>query len=372
MVDLRRGDAQQRAVSRGAIHGALVADARVLPVADDGLRAALAGEAQDAAADDAKAALTEAKSAYGSLQCPGAVTAARRAVDAYAAMQARGDDVTDALVQAYSYVLLCSGGAADVDQAHWAAQRLRGLGADPPPGVDDETWAKYPAIDATANVYIAEVRIVAPEGAVVWIDHARAGKAPLATHLAEGTHIVAVGHRTGTGVVHATIEGRDPQTVEVAINAATADRWGAIRDWVGGWRAGTRAPTPYDLGQLMLSANVRVLFVATQVKDTGEERLEAWGLPRDQKEAVLIGSGSPENIDDVIELTVDTVTAWDAGVAPGGGGGPIPAPANKKKQDKAKPWWVYAAIVGAVVVGGGIVLASDLADDKQVIRLDYP
>ena len=56
--------------------------------------------------------------------------------------------------------------------------------------------------------------------------------------------------------------------------------------------------------------------------------------------------------------------------------GPLPVPDPDKKSKKgtyaSKPWWIYAAIAGAVVLGAGVIIGSELAEDRQVIRLEYP
>src|SRR6185503_4051820 len=47
---------------------------------------------------------------------------------------------------------------------------------------------------------------------------------------------------------------------------------------------------------------------------------------------------------------------------------------SKKKGSgpSKQEWWVYAAIVGAVALGAGVVLANDLADDHQKFEVTIP
>ena len=48
-------------------------------------------------------------------------------------------------------------------------------------------------------------------------------------------------------------------------------------------------------------------------------------------------------------------------------GAPLPPDDDKPRQK----WWVYAGIVGAVAIAGGLVLANDLANDRQRIELRW-
>jgi hypothetical protein len=42
-----------------------------------------------------------------------------------------------------------------------------------------------------------------------------------------------------------------------------------------------------------------------------------------------------------------------------------------RRNDPAR-WWVYASIVGAVLVGSGILYLQDTADDHQTITISFP
>jgi len=374
VIDLRPEAADTRAQGREAVTAALRDHEGLWPVDDAKLAAALAGERHDPHAREAADALAGAKRAYGSLDCPTASAAGQRAVNALAAAQALAADVTDDLIQAYAYVLLCSGD--DPARGLAVATQLRGLDADPPPGISASVWANYPAIDATSNVFLVDVEITStPAGANLWIDHRRVGPAPMKLHLAEGEHIIAAAAAGGSTVQRLMLRGRDARTLEVGVAAVSPDRWQPVREWVDGWRSGARAPTPHDIHGLLTTVDTRVAILLTRDLSSGTDRVEAWAIHPERKlhNALLIGSSKLEEIGNLNGLVLRTTHAWDSG-APGPNENPIPipAPGEDSEPKKAKPWWVYATIVGAVALGGALVLANDLADDHQVIRLEYP
>jgi len=375
VIDLR-SDASVRPQLRETVANALVHAPALAPLVDREIAAALGGDGFDSGTGAAEAAVTKAREAYGSLDCVKAAAAAGDAIIALSAVQARGIDARASLVQAYVYVLLCSGD--DQATAFGAAARLRGLGVDPPPGVSATVWAKYPEVDATSNVYLVALEVATePDGAEVWIDHALAGKAPLTVHVGEGDHIAAASAGGAGAAVRLAIRGRQARQVTVAIPSGpgASGRADAIRAWVDNWRSGQRAPTPRDIYQLLDTVGVRTAVLLTVQTDTGSDRVEAWGSPTggDKKVAVLIGSGRPDQLGEVFQLVRDTVSSWDrAGPLPIPGDGPGPVRHPDDGTYKSKPWWIYAAIAGAVVLGGAVIVGSELAEDRQVIRLEYP
>ncbi len=371
IIDLR-SDASVRPKLRETVGNALVHAPDLAPIDDREIAAALGGDSYDTGEGTAKQALVNAREAYGSLDCVKAAASAETAVTALAAVQARGVDVRESLVQAYVYVLLCSGD--DEARAFAAAVRLRALGADPPAGVSATVWAKYPDVDATSNVYMVSLDVTTePDGAEVWIDHERVGKAPLTVHVSEGDHVVAAAAEGAGAAVRLAIRGRQNRDVKVEIPAGAdpSGRADAIRAWVDNWRTGERAPTPRDIYQLLETVGVRTAVLLTVETETGSDRVEAWGNPTGgtKKVASLIGSGRPDQLGEVFQLIRTSLTSWDRTA-------PLATPAPVRQPDKGtyrtKPWWVYAAIAGAVVLGGAVIISSELAEDRQVIRLEYP
>jgi hypothetical protein len=373
IIDLRAGDAAARRTSRTDLARRIAADPAFAPIADAALASALAGDGADALTAAAEAALADARAAYGGLDCATAAAAATRAIDALAAMQARGDDVRDALAQAHVYVLLCSGD--DGARAQATAARLRALGADPPPGVSASLWAKYPEVDATSNVFLAPVAIEAtPAGAELWIDFAMAGTAPMTAHLAEGEHVVAAAAGGGATATRLEVRGRGQHAVALAVAAPeVSPALRAIGDWVDGWRSGKRPPTPRDIYLLLDTVGVRLAIVLAVETATGAERVEAWARPPRAKTATLLGSGRTDQLDEVLKLAKDRLQAWDLGHQ----ADPVaPHPRAPKPEDegtyRSKPWWIYAAIGAAVVGGVAAIVAAETAEDRQVVRVTYP
>ena len=45
--------------------------------------------------------------------------------------------------------------------------------------------------------------------------------------------------------------------------------------------------------------------------------------------------------------------------------------AERADRTKTK-WWVYAAVIGAAVVGAGIIIVGDAGDDKQRFEITLP
>jgi hypothetical protein len=376
VIDLRALDAGAARAGRTDVAQQLERERGLSLIDDAALAAALTGEPFDPMDGEAADALASAKSSYGSLDCSGAAAAGERAINALAAVQASGGDVKDRLVQAYVYVLLCS--ASDPARARAVAHRLRALdptlGADPPPGVSDEVWAKYPPIDATSNVYMVELNVLSePKHAQIWIDHELAGTAPVSVHIEEGEHIVAAANETGSAVLRIPIRGRDARIENIELTPRGSSKADAIRAWVDGWRTGTRTPTPHNIHELLTTAGVRVGFLLTTNTESGETRVEAWSAaPKGSDEiALLIGAGRLDQVPEVAAMVRDRLSGGTGGGA--GDQTPVPDPDGGGEDTyKSKPWWIYASIVGAVVLGGAVIIASDLADDTQVIRLSYP
>jgi hypothetical protein len=371
VIDLGRGTDAERATRRAELVQGIAGVQGLRNLDDPELRGALAGEQPDRRAEVGRKALAEAARAFGALDCTRAVHGGETAVLELAAAQASGAAVGGDLVQAYVYQLLCADQVGDSGAAQYAARQLRALGApEPPPGVTAAVWNKVPALDATVGLPLWQVDVaVAGGGAgVVWIDHAAAGTAPLTTQLAEGRHLVAVA-REGAATAVAVVAARGGSKAEVALPAAAGGRWRAIAARVRGWRSGAAKSSAAGLGALMTSARVRYAVVMND-----RLQLEVWQAGRARAPARHLGNAADAievgalvqdaerqrrqpGIDPDVPLLRES--ADDRGTASSDG------PSNQE-------WWVYAAIVGAIVIGAGIVAANELGDDTQRIEITLP
>jgi hypothetical protein len=323
--------------------------------------AALAGIGGDDAAD-AAAALDEARAAYGALDCAKARPAAERAATIFAARQAAGLATIDgnAPRQAWAYVLLCADHDGDHGGAAIAAAMLRTIGVKDATeaNVGADTWAKYPDVDArTAS--LAELTVEAEASADVWIDLAPAGKAPVTATLAAGDHVIAAAAGTRRAAQRVTVQWSTKLTL--ALEERSAGSWGDVIAQVRAWQRTT--PAPPEVTALVRSLHVRFAFVLAD-----RDRVVLWALGPDDQAARVIESGTLDDAAALGALVAGRVAAWDAH-APAGellvedhAGGAV----------KKDHWWVYASLIGAIVLGGVVVYAHDSAQDTQHIELRYP
>lgn len=368
VIDLRPGDADGLRGSRAELHGELAKISGIAVRSEDGLDAALAGEASDRDAAVVREALDEARTAFGDLDCKAASAAAARAIDALAGRQAAGLDDGTALRGAWAYQLLCADRDGDRVRAQTAADRLRGLGVTggEEAGISEQTWQRFPEIDASTDRGIVALDIrVDRAGAKVWVDHREVGVAPVTAYVEAGEHVVAAADGFWRGAVRVSAAGKD---VKVAV--PIADQTGpfsAVAGVVKGWRDGALTPTAEALGTVMQALEVRFALLLA-----GKGTMQVWALgPRDDK---------PRKIDDVARedpmaaaaLITDRVAAWD-GNAPDPDLLLVESPEDRARRGKGTPnrWWVYAAIVGAVAVGTGILYFQDSADDHQKIEIRF-
>ena len=400
VVDLRAGNPADvaRAAHREQLAAALAAAGGIAPRQDPGLMAALAGvpaSDQEARMEAARAALARARAARGDLDCAATSQAARAAVDELAALQAAGGSVTEALQRAHAYLLLCAhdaGNAGAATDAVYRLHRLADAGVDvaPPPGVSERVWDAYPFLDATASSHIVEVVIATePADAVVWVDHrpvhrpgAGEGEAagPVRVLLQEGEHIVAAaaGDVSVSQRIQATTGGSQEHTVRLAVPAAVP-RWPDVAAQVSRWRDGRAPVEGAALGTLMAGLDVRFALVLSG-KDDQHGVADIWALEPGARRAVYVGPGHLDRPAGIASQVVATAGRWSRG------GDRTPDPAvpllreghvpHRRAADTADgrttKWWVYVTVIGAVAAGGLVILAHDLADDRQRIELRWP
>ena len=287
VIDLRVGALQTRQAARAEAAAALAARPELDAAVGDELLAALAGERPGSGLRDGRAALARAVAAYGRLDCAQAGAAASQAVDALVPEQAAGADVVAELTAAFIYRFLCADAGGDSEGAFRAAERLRALGADPPPQIKPDRWARYPGYDAGANVMLGEVNVDSdPAGADLWVNLRPAGRAPQHLLLAEGEHLVAAAAGAAAAARRVEVRARAPLTITLAL-PAVADRFAAARAQVAAWRAGA-ATDPAALASLLGAAGLRAALVLTD-----GDRVEAWACRRARARPAASAAAGP-------------------------------------------------------------------------------
>jgi len=123
------------------------------------------------------------------------------------------------------------------------------------------------------------------------------------------------------------------------------------------------APAPADVTALVRSLHVRFAFVLRA------DGVTLWGLGPDDKAARVVETGRLDDGAALGALVAARAAAWDSRAADTDhllvedrGGAAV----------KKDHWWVYASLIGAIVVGGIVVYAHDSAQDTQHIELRYP
>jgi len=368
VIDVGPGDRAARRARRAGLEKALDGVQGIERPGDPALRAALAGERSPAQLDAGRRSLEAARVAFGKPDCPAAEREAAAAVLSLAAAEAAGGDVAGELRQAYVFALLCADQRGDQASARAAVNAIRTLGGpEPPEGVGDPVWSRYPAVDVTAGVRHVQLDVTTqPQGAAVWIDHAPAGKAPLSLDVTEGEHLVAAAAPSGGAVAVRVAKG--PLALSIPAERAP---WRKIESRVRSWQSRAVRRDAKGLAALLASAR---LGYAVVIDERG--RFTVWqrrGPVARQlgtaPDALGIGAlvqaaeqrRTSPGIDPDRPLMRETPEERAAYQSKKKGSGP-------SKQE----WWVYAAIVGAVALGAGVVLANDLADDHQKFEVTIP
>ena len=361
------------------------------PVTGAGVEDALAGRDVDRDALELSSALATAQRAYGELRCKEAMPAARQAIGTAAARQAGGLAVPE-LGRAWIYVLLCADHDGQLDAALTAATRLRTLtGSQRPDEIPVGVWAKYPAIDTAADLELVPLDVTTDEpGAAIWIDFQRAGVSPLHTTLPAGDHVIAaaLGSRRGWSAGTAV---RSQSAVKVPL-VETAGAWSDLARRVAGWHG---QPSPDELRWVLARVDARIALVRTG------DNISAWGqIGRSELPHPLgtnnSGSGPTTELERVLGVVANQIHTWsdhapdpdqpllvdDRGSPPGGSAAEgrrgsidtdVAAPGRRSDAgERPTKWWVYAAIAGAVVVGGIVLYARENATDHQQIELHAP
>lgn len=365
VIDLGPGDVRAQL-------NAAIAGARLDVLTGDGVEDALAGIDIERDTRALAAALADAASNFGALACKDATTAARSAIAILAARQAAGMPVQE-LPRAWTYVLLCADRTGDASEALVAATHLRALGGSPE--VDASVLARYPDVDALSNREAIEIEITTEvPGAEVWIDFKRSGIAPMKTVLTAGTHVIAAASGTRRGVLTGTVVRKQP-VVHVPM-PDQAGTWGPLAGRVKAW--GGKLPPVEELLAAMNEVGARVAIVRHG------NTVEAWGHAGPG--AKLRRLGDDDGVRPLTEtpalaaLVADRIDTWNDRAPDPDEPLLLETPeeraAYKRRGEKAvdpsTPWWVYAAIGGALAVGAVIIYANESADRTQRIELTYP
>jgi hypothetical protein len=366
VIDLGPGDV------RPQLNAALVSkDLEVL--VGNGVEDALAGISVDRDTLALAAAMADAQSKFGALACKEATTAAQTAIAIAAGRQAAGIAVPE-LPRAWTYVLLCADRLGNTTDAIVASSRLRALGGSP--DVDASLLARYPEVDALSNREAIEIEISTEiAGADVWVDFRRAGVAPMKIVLTSGTHVIAAASGSRRGVLTGTVVKAQP-VVSVPM-PDQAGMWKPLATRIAGW--GGKLPAPSELESVLAEVGARTALVRYG------NVVEAWGHAghgdalhrlgdgddgvRPLGEVVALAALIAERLDTwndrapESELLVETAEERRGRNRKGDDGA---------DRDASTPWWVYATIGGAVLVGAIVIYAKETTDDTQRIELKYP
>jgi hypothetical protein len=365
VIDLGPADEAVRQKLAAAAH------ARGLePVLGDGVEDALAGINSDRDSLALAAAMVEAKEKFGALACADATAAAQTAIAIGAARQAAGLAVPE-LPRAWAYVLLCADRGGDAAAALVAASRIRTLGGTPE--VDAKLLAKYPEVDALSNRDVIEIEIKAEDGAELWVDFVRVGRAPLKLALPTGPHIMAASIGSKRGVVTGTVVRKQP-VVTIPLQDQ-AGKWSNLAQRVASWQG--KLPRPKELAWVLREVDARVALV--RHGDT----VEAWGHAGETEPMRRLGNDDGvrklAEADALLALVADRVQTWSDRAPDPDQPLLVETPEERRKrgllrddEDEPTRWWVYAAIAGAIVAGALVIYAHDSADNTQRVELKYP
>lgn len=361
MIDLGPGDSRPR-IAAAVVGGGL-------QLLGDGLDEALAGVIADRDSVELAAAMTDAQTKFGALACKDTLAAAQTAISIGAARQAAGLAVPE-LARAWTYVLLCADREGDGATAVIAASRVRALGAT---DVDAKLLARYPEVDALSNRDMMELEIKTEvDGADVWIDFKRAGKAPLKVVIATGPHVIAAAAGSRRGAISGTVIKKQP-VVTVPMPDQAGGR-SALAKRVASWNG--KVPAANELAAVLREVKARVAIV--RHGDT----VEAWGhAGAGEPLRRLGGEDGVRKLDDVaalVALIKERVDAWSSR-APDPDqpilrdtGSTFRRDSKHEDDDKPTKWWVYATIAAAVAAGALTIYIHDTQKDIQRVELTYP
>jgi hypothetical protein len=342
---------------------------------------------------EAMTAIELARTSFGALDCPAASSAAESAIALLAARGAAGLEVTAPLSTAWSYLLLCRDRSGDFDGAMRAARVLRTLAPSAAVGaagsqvIDAAVWSKYPEVDATANHDVAELAISVDAGAdpdaAIWIDHRPVGTSPAKVLVPAGRHIVAAAKGSRRAAIWIDIVSTRPASVAIRLFEQDAPL-ARVSERVAGWKL--QPP-----GGQQIAAYFENLLAAAQGRpwnpsSSRSPLLVILGANGDPRKAQLWASDGPGVTPTVTELVFDPaapatlVATAQQRTASWKDRAPDPDQLlveerterlDLEERGGKKQWWVYAALAGAVVVGGAVILVNEFSEDTQRVELRW-
>lgn len=188
-----------------------------------------------------------------------------------------------------------------------------------------------------------------------------------ARHASRQSFLDALAHVTGIELpadptlARALADEPEPQ---LQVTAASR-RWDHARATVRAWRSGSASANALAIADLLTEVGVRFAILLWE-----GDRAEVWTLPPLARAARRVTSGIMRAPIPLAAAIRDEATRLN-GQDPDADVQILTQPA-KKEEKKRQKWWVYASIIGAVAVGASIILAGDLATDRQRIELSYP
>lgn len=350
---------------RPQLSAALIA-AGLEPVSGEGVDEALGGTMIDRDTGALATAIATAQVSFGKLDCKASVEASTLAIGLAAQRQAAGLP-TPELAAALTYVLLCADRGGDFDAAMRAAAHLRTVGGSADVPVD--VWKKYPELDTIVDRELVPLEITADTvNAEIWIDFSRVGPAPVTVMLPAGEHVIAAAAGTRRGWAAGTaVATQGKLAIPTTEQAGT---WAELAKRISGWKGAV--PSPQELGWVMAKVRARVAIVRRG------DTIEAFGRIGLAEAPHRLGDGGDgvgtlSDSKRIAALVVDRVQTWNDR-APDPDKPLLREDRGKdgKRRDIPTKWWVYASILGAIVVGGAIIYATDAGSDRQRVELVTP
>ena len=327
------------------------------------LGSALAGEQHYAETIATRAAVEAAARAFKSQNCKTALAASDAALLHIARLQALEQPAPN-VAPLYVWRLICGDRVGNNTVAEHAARILYREATTPPPEITTALWQRYrPQLSIQAETKLAIQS--KPNGATVWLDHKKQQHTPTTLPITVGLHIVAAGSTNG----HAArwVQATQPGLPIALTLTQPEEEWRVLRKQVSSWAASEASPSATAVERVMSRANVRFAFVMVG------KQVQVWAIDRRHQPARHLGTDDPRATLALGSLILSQLQRWSRT-------GPDPnrpllvedRTGNSKKPKSGPRWWVYASLVGAVALGAGIIVARDLASDRQRVEIVWP
>lgn len=364
VIDLRSSTLATRMPSQQAFRDALSQFEDELQLSlDQELESRLGRSPYSPATKRGHAALDSAALAFGALDCSSTRTRTASAILDLAAAMAAGVVTTAELRQAHLYRFLCADREGDFDAANLEAKRLRALRPGVAPvELSTATWGKYPELDAQSNLFLHPVEFTTSPSAQVWLDYKQVGTTPTTLFLSEGEHLIALGDKSGSISQQITVSGRGK--VELKIPEAKT-QWSSIPPRLAELRAADSDARQAEMRDLMAAVEVQVAFV---MREPG--RVAVWFMARGEPSPTLVGHAPSAAIAGQIALQHFEETQSQVGLDPSVA--LLREEPLERETELGRRWWIYGIVLGAATIGAGLIIAQDMAEDRQRIEVTLP